>query len=150
MARTRVLLISADTVGQSMAGPGIRYWELARQLASQVGLERIRIRGTDATGARVRIEIRDGRIVKNEGGGAARADNRGNARNDHARNDRREDRVARMDHDDRRGRRGGIDRERPERAARAERVERVERPGRVERVERVERPERSGGNSGRG
>lgn len=35
MARTRVLLISADTVGQSMAGPGIRYWELARQLAGE-------------------------------------------------------------------------------------------------------------------
>lgn len=30
---TKVLLVSADTVGPSMAGPGIRYWELARQLA---------------------------------------------------------------------------------------------------------------------
>ena len=35
MARTRVLLVSADTVGPSMAGPGIRYWELARQLAGE-------------------------------------------------------------------------------------------------------------------
>jgi glycosyltransferase involved in cell wall biosynthesis len=35
MARTKVLLISADTVGQSMAGPGIRYWELARQLGGE-------------------------------------------------------------------------------------------------------------------
>lgn len=136
--------------------------ELARQLASQAGLDRIRIRGTDANGARVRIEIRDGVVKKNEGGGAARADNRGNARNDNARNDnerndKRVERTARMDNDDRRGRRGGADRaervERPERAARAERVERVERverPERVERVERPERPERSGGNSGRG
>jgi hypothetical protein len=145
--------------------------ELARQLASQAGLDRIRIRGTDANGARVRIEIRDGVVKKNEGGGAARADNRGNARNDNARNDnarndKRVERTARIDNDDRRGRRGGADRaervERPERAARAERVERVERverperververPERVERVERPERPERSGGNSGRG
>jgi hypothetical protein len=142
--------------------------ELARQLASQAGLDRIRIRGTDANGARVRIEIRDGVVKKNEGGGAARADNRGNARNDNARNDKRVERTARIDNDDRRGRRGGADRaervERPERAARAERVERVERverperververPERVERVERIERPERPerSGNSGRG
>src|SRR5262245_29414781 len=51
--------------------------ELARQLASQAGLDRIRIRGTDASGARVRIEIRDGVVKKNEGGAVARADNRG-------------------------------------------------------------------------
>jgi len=151
--------------------------ELARQLASQAGLDRIRIRGVDATGARVRIELRDGVVKKNEGG-VARADNRGNARNDNARkenarndnvrNDKVE-RTARVDNDERRGRRGGAERaDRPERAARVERperaerververperVERVERPERVERVERVERPERperSGGNSGRG
>ena len=30
---TSVLIISHDTVGQRMAGPGIRYWELARVLA---------------------------------------------------------------------------------------------------------------------
>jgi hypothetical protein len=115
--------------------------DLARQLATQAGLDRLRIRGTDATGARVRVEFRDGRgIVKNEGRAdrsAARGDTRGNARNE---------RVARMDADDRRGRRGGADR--PERAERAERMERAERPERVERaerperVERVERPER--------
>jgi glycosyltransferase involved in cell wall biosynthesis len=29
----KVLLVSADTVGPSMAGPGIRYWEFARHLA---------------------------------------------------------------------------------------------------------------------
>jgi hypothetical protein len=114
--------------------------DLARQLATQAGLDRLRIRGTDATGARVRVEFRDGRgIVKNEGRtdrNAARGDTRGNARND---------RVARVDADDRRGRRGGADRpERPERVERAERPERVERAERVERVERVERPDRSG------
>jgi len=115
--------------------------ELARQLASQGGLDRIRIRGTDATGARVRVEFRDDKgIVKNEG--------------------RAERGAARGDGDDRRGRHGRGDRaeraERPERAARAERVERperaerAERPERTERVERPERPERSGSNSGRG
>jgi len=134
--------------------------ELARQLASQAGLDRIRIRGADG----VRVEFRADRgIVRNEGGGV---DNRGNARDDNARNDRRDDRAQRVDTDDRRGRRGGADRadrperaarvERPERAERAERAERVERAERAERVERVERPERierperSGSNSGRG
>jgi glycosyltransferase involved in cell wall biosynthesis len=33
-----VLLISADTVGPRMAGPGIRYWELARQLAGEASV----------------------------------------------------------------------------------------------------------------
>lgn len=104
--------------------------DLARQLASEAGLDRLRIRGTDANGARVRIEFRDGRgIVKNEG------------RTERA--DARADRVARIDGDDRRGRR-----ERVERAERPERAERAERPERVERAERAERPERSG-NSGR-
>jgi hypothetical protein len=106
--------------------------DLARQLATQAGLDRLRIRGTDATGARVRVEFRDDRgIVRNEARAdrsAARGDTRGN--------------------DDRRGRHGAADKaERPERVARAERVERAERPERVERaerVERVERPDRSG------
>ena len=31
----KVLLISFDVVGQSMAGPGIRYWEFAKTLASR-------------------------------------------------------------------------------------------------------------------
>jgi len=30
-----VLIISHDTVGSRMAGPGIRYWELARVVAAQ-------------------------------------------------------------------------------------------------------------------
>jgi len=120
--------------------------DLARQLATQAGLDRLRIRGTDATGARVRVEFRDDRgIVKNEG---------------RVQRNERNERMARLDADDRRGRRGGADRperaermeraerpERMERAERPERVERVERPERVERaerVERVERPDRSG------
>jgi hypothetical protein len=109
--------------------------DLARQLATQAGLDRLRIRGTDATGARVRVEFRDDRgIVRNEARAdrsAASGDTRGN--------------------DDRRGRHGAADKtDRPERVARAERVERAERPERVERaerverVERVERPDRSG------
>ncbi|HEY1286881.1 MAG TPA: hypothetical protein VGF58_01045 [Burkholderiales bacterium] len=100
--------------------------DLARQLATQAGLDRLRIRGTDANGARVRVEFRDDRgIVKNEGRAdrnAARGNasgNRGNGR----------ERVARMD--------------RPERAERAERAERVDRVERVERPERVDRPERA-------
>jgi glycosyltransferase involved in cell wall biosynthesis len=32
---TRILLVSNDRVGSSMAGPAIRYWELARELAKQ-------------------------------------------------------------------------------------------------------------------
>jgi len=32
---TRVVLLSADFVGPSMAGPGIRYWEFARQLSRE-------------------------------------------------------------------------------------------------------------------
>jgi glycosyltransferase involved in cell wall biosynthesis len=35
VSRSKVLLVSADTVGPSMAGPGIRYWELARQFARE-------------------------------------------------------------------------------------------------------------------
>jgi hypothetical protein len=109
--------------------------DLARQLATQAGLDRLSIRGIDATGARVRVEFRDDRgIVRNE----ARAD-RSAARGDKPGND------------DRRGRHGAADRvDRLERVARAERVERAERPERVERaerverVERVERPDRSG------
>ena len=90
--------------------------ELARQLAAQSGFERVRIRGTDENGQRVRIELREGRgITRNEarGGRAERLDNSG-----------RRDRA-----------------ERPERMARAERPERNER---AERAERVERPDRSG------
>ena len=93
--------------------------DLARQLASEAGLDRLRIRGTDAKGNRVRLEFRDG-VLRNE--------TRGNS------GPGRGERIARAD--------------RPERAERAERAERPERAERAERVERAERPERSG-NSGR-
>lgn len=93
--------------------------DLARQLASAAGLDRLRIRGTDANGNRVRLEFRDG-VLRNEARG-----NSGPGRGE---------RIARAD--------------RPERAERAERAERPERAERAERVERAERPERSG-NSGR-
>ena len=138
--------------------------ELARQLASQAGLDRIRIRGVDATGARVRIEFRDERRQEERRprrpaqNGAQRAQPASpqspqrQARNDNARNAKPAQRAVgtrRRRAADRRATTGGArgDRaeraERPERAARAERVERVERPERAERVERVERPERT-------
>jgi hypothetical protein len=138
--------------------------ELARQLASQAGLDRIRIRGTDANGARVRVEFRDDKgMVKNEGRGdvgGGRGDDKFDRRDDkfdrkdarfdrkdHRRDDKfdRHDRAERPDRAERHDRGG-----RPERVERAARVERVERPERAERVERPERPERSGSNSGRG
>ena len=109
--------------------------DLARRLAAQSGFERVRIRGTDANGERVRVEFRDDRgIVKNEG--------RGGDRNDRA---DRNDRNDRADRNDRGGRRERAERaERPERVARVERPERVERAERPERVERPDRPDRSG------
>ena len=131
--------------------------DLARQLATNAGLDRLRIRGTDATGARVRVEFRDDRgIVKNEAKGAGQNEHRAQRAEpakpaqpaQRAEPAARAERMARLDADDRRGPRGGADR--PERAERAERVERAERPERVERaerverVERVERPDRSG------
>ena len=146
--------------------------DLARQLATKAGLDRLRIRGVDANGARVRVEFRDDRgIVKNEARGAGKNDRRAQpavpatpavpARGgepaqravpaQRAEPAERADRMARLEADDRRGRRGGADRperaERAERAERPERVERAERPERVERAERaerVERPDRSG------
>jgi hypothetical protein len=88
--------------------------DLARRLAAEGGFDRVRIRGTDAGGERVRIEFRDDRgIVRNESRG---------------------ERMARIEHD-RRGR---------DRVERAERPERAERMERRERVERAERPDRSG------
>jgi hypothetical protein len=118
--------------------------DLARQLATKAGLDRLRIRGVDATGARVRVEFRDDRgIVKNEAKDAGKNDRRATPATpaQPAQRAQPAERVARIDADDRRGRRGGADR--PERAERAERVERAERPERVERVERPERVERA-------
>jgi len=85
--------------------------ELARDLATQSGFERVRIRGTDANGERVRVEFRSGRgVVRNEGradAGAARG-----ARTERA---TRSERVERAD--------------RTERAERVERAERLDRSG---------------------
>ena len=80
---------------------------LAREIADSGNLDRLRIRGVDANGERVRIEFRDGRgIVRNEG---------------------RAERVARSDNS------GSGRAERVERNPRVERAERAERPERVER-----------------
>jgi len=123
--------------------------DLARQLATKAGLDRLRIRGTDSTGARVRVEFRDDRgIVKNEAKGAGQNEHRAQRAEpakpaqpaQRAEPAARAERMARLDADDRSGRRGGADR--PERAERAERPERMERAERPERMERVERPER--------
>lgn len=100
--------------------------ELSRQLAARFGFDRVRIRGVDGDGDRIRIEFRDGRgVVKNE----AREGREGGE-------GRREDRVARLEHKDKP--------ERPERAEKIERPERAERGERAERVERAERSDRSG------
>lgn len=95
--------------------------ELAQMLAARFGFDRVRIRGVDAEGHRVRVEFR--------------ADRPEERREDRAepREDRREDRM------DRAERHAKV--ERPERQ---ERVERPERPERAERAERVERPDRPG------
>jgi len=101
--------------------------ELAQQLAARFGFDRVRLRGVDANGERVRLEFRGDKVAR-----ADRREDRAERREDR-RDDRREDRVARLD--------------RPERGERVERPERVERAERPERAERVERPERD--NSGR-
>lgn len=84
---------------------------LARRLAEQAGLDRVRLRGVDAEGRRLRVEFRADRgIVRNEarGGRDERADKR-----------ERPERLARAERV-----------ERVERAERGERAERVERPDR--------------------
>jgi hypothetical protein len=97
--------------------------ELAQQLATALGVDRLRIRGVDAAGNRVRLEFRADR-------GLARDDSKGGRR----------DQVA-----DARGRDGSDARaQRPERAERAEKAERPERAERAERAERTDRPDRSG------
>ena len=45
----RLLLISIDRVGSSMAGPGIRYWELARALSARHDVDLMVPRSTDLT-----------------------------------------------------------------------------------------------------
>jgi len=100
--------------------------QLAMDLSKTTGFDRVRIRGVDAQGNRIRIEFRaDKGLTRNEGGDA---------------------RVRQAQQDQREGRH-----ERTARGDRGERVERIERADRSgsDRVERVERSERSGSNSGR-
>ena len=106
--------------------------QLAQQLAAQLHLERLRIRGFDAQGNRVRVEFRADRgVVRNE----ARFERR---------EERRENRVERAEREQRAERRERVERrERPEREQRAERPERAEKPERPERAEKPERPERA-------
>lgn len=113
--------------------------QLARDLSANQGFDRVRIRGVDADGNRIRVEFRADRgLVRNEGGdGRARQAQQDQREGRHGRDERAE-RTARAD------RSGGGDR--------VERIERVDRSGPsggVERVERVERADRSGSNSGR-
>jgi len=106
--------------------------QLAMNLSKTTGFDRVRIRGVDAQGNRIRIEFRaDKGLTRNE----TRADRRGGQL---AGDDQREARQSR----DGRAERSG-------RAERTDRVERVDRSGSSERVERVERVDRSGSNSGR-
>jgi hypothetical protein len=93
--------------------------QLAQQLAA-LGFTRIEIRGVDAAGKRVRVELRADRGIKRDDDGAREAQ-----------------RVA--DVSGRRDRRVVV--ERPDRADRPDRPEKAERP---ERGEHVDRPERSG------
>ncbi|MFQ5848696.1 MAG: hypothetical protein ACE5IQ_13630 [Candidatus Methylomirabilales bacterium] len=130
----------------------------ARNLAAglQDSFDRVRVRGLDAEGNRVRIEVRNGIVRKDEvrpdrRGPKMAEDRRHRGRdgvsrdlNDEHAVDRGRDGVNRhrgREHEVERGRRG----DRPDRVERVERREgheRAERPERPERVERVERPER--------
>ncbi len=103
--------------------------QLAMDLSKTTGFDRVRIRGVDASGNRVRVEFRADRgLVRNEGGdGRTRQVQQDQREGRHGR-DERADRTARID--------------------RGDRVERVDRSGSSDRVERVERVERSGSNSG--
>lgn len=126
--------------------------QLAADLANTTGFDRVRIRGVDAEGNRIRVEFRADKGLTHE---QIRADRRGGrSGRDMAREDRsghggaraervaRSDRIEREDRPDRSGPSGRV-----ERVERVERMERPDRSGPSERVERVERSESS--NSGR-
>ncbi|PDW04063.1 glycosyl transferase family 1 [Candidatus Viridilinea mediisalina] len=49
----RLLIISHDTIGTRMAGPGIRYWELARALASELDVTLVAPHKIDLTAPKV-------------------------------------------------------------------------------------------------
>jgi hypothetical protein len=108
--RARIEGVHLGTLGEAQRR------DLARRVALQAGVHRVRIHGLDATGERVRVDYYSARPERVE-----------RARIEHIRVERAE-RVERP--------------ERAERPDRPERIERVERPERVERVERPHRPER--------
>jgi len=118
--------------------------QLATDLATLTGFDRVRIRGLDAEGNRIRVEYRAEKGLTHD---QVRADRRGGRERDAL----REDRPGRAEQIARRERSGRAERperaERRERVERPERVERIDRSGPSERVERVERVE--SGNSGR-
>jgi len=125
-----------DAVVQDQAG-------LARFLSAS-GVGRVEIRGVDAAGNRIRLEVRDGVVKRDEG----REDRSGRGQEGTSAIDRGRDLRIRA------GERAELERarredrvekaERPEQVQRPERPDRVERPGQVERIERPERLERSG------
>lgn len=126
---------------------------LAKFLADN-GVGRVEIRGVDANGNRVRFEVRDGVVKKDE----VKAEKRGRGREGTSasiNNENAKDRGKDLDHSIRGRDRAELerakrddrvdrpDRDRPERLERIQRPERVERVERVERIERVDRPERA-------
>lgn len=100
---------------------------------------RVEIRGFDTAGNRVRLELRDGVVKKNE----VETEHMGRGREGTSasiNNDRAKDRGKDLDHSIR-----GRDRaelEQMRRENRPERMEKMERPERLEKMERAERPER--------
>ncbi len=132
--------------------------QLATDLATLTGFDRVRIRGVDADGNRIRVEYRADKGLTHDqvradrrGGGGereARREDRSGHRGGRAERIARRDRSGRAERPERRERAERPERaERAERAERPERVERIDRSGPSERVERVERVE--SGNSGR-
>lgn len=116
--------------------------QLVQRLSRQMGFERVRLEGVDASGHRVRTEFRvDQGLVKKEvkAGHSGRLDARptqGDVQQENRREDRRLDRLLDRREDRRIDRQGD------------RRVERIERNQRIEHLERIDRPERPG-RSGR-
>ena len=127
--------------------------EFTQQLAAQYGFDRLSIRGVDADGNRIRVEFRDGVIVRNEAlavhrqGGEDHADRRKGKDKD-----RDEDRAKWAKHHDDRDDRADHRRERDDdHAARGERRDgRDDRADhREDRRDRAERRERGDGRDDR-
>ncbi len=100
---------------------------------SDAGIGRVEIRGVDADGNRVRLEVRDGVVKKDEvkadrGGGRGREGTSASINNERA-----TDRGRDLDHSIRGRDRAELERERAGRSDRPERRERAERPDRSSR-----------------